>query len=186
MTLYHIGFKKDCADFYARNPQHIVNLITHYYEENKKDGGLNDPKVAGWSKKIPSLKQILAVEKGNFIFHQGVIDMSRDGNLFEKLCVAPDFDVNVTEESIPYFDIFRREMLPQMKRKELYKIQLDGLFGGLTFIPEDVVKSIRSFDLTPYIEKAKEHLQEMERMASSHPNLAPRPKLIEVPRPSNN
>ncbi len=148
--------------FYARNSQHIVDLVQYYYDQAKREGRLNDPKIANWAKNIITLDQIKLVERGGIKYHVGMAcirtgDSELGKDLFsEKLQVADDFIVAVSPEALFYFDA-ERQGLEFKKRGELYKFQIRyGPFSSLTFIPEDVMRGIVSYDLAPHKKRAEE------------------------------
>ena len=172
MTLHMLKCEDKEVRIYARKGKDIVDLIKYYRERARKDGVFNDPRLAVWVKKVPTKEDIMKVEKGELFFQAGLVKIpEKDDNrqFYEELKVLPDFSVFVNDESLVYFELFRQR-LPQLKRTNLYKIQLDGgLAAGLTFIPEDVMRSIMSYDLFPHLERARKALEEIANL--QHPNL---------------
>jgi len=157
--------------FYARNPQHILNTIEYYRKREKLIG--NEPNLLYWLKKRFTLNDIEETKEGLFIFFTGMIylgDEDKDKPLFEELKITDDFRVDVPEENIGYFALFR-EQIPRCKREDLYKLQCtSSLFPNQSFVPEDIAKAIMSFDLTPYTGAVQKDM-ERRREISKHPNI---------------
>ena len=177
MDLFKLRSEDEPVGIYARVPQHIVDLVSYYRERAKETGHLDDPSLAKWVSKIPTLDDIAKVESGFIRYHVGMIslnpqevDMERD--LFsERMQVTDDFEVAVSPEGIFYFDV-QRQQLPASKRGELYKFQTPGIFGGLYFVPEDVMNGIVGYDLSPHVEEAKKVRERIEQVKAGHRNLA--------------
>lgn len=172
MTLFKFDTQTEPVWFYARKPEHIIDLVTHYNKQVKMEGRLNSPEIADWVRKIPSIEDIVETGKGIIAYHVGMINMSQKGDLFsEHMQVADDFEVRVSPESLLYFDA-HRQRLPKSKRKDLYKLQIPGVFSRLYFVPEDIMQAIVNYDLSPHIEKTKKIRERIENVKASHPNLA--------------
>lgn len=177
MDLYKLRVQDEPVGIYARTPQHTVDLVSHYHEQARDAGHLDDPRLAKWVSKIPTLDDIAKVESGFIRYHAGMINLNpnevdMEGDLFsERMQVTDDFEVAVSPEGLFYFGM-QRQQLPNSKRGELYKFQTPGIFGGLYFIPEDVMKGIVDYDLSPHIEKAKKVRERIEQVKAGHPNLA--------------
>lgn len=177
MELYQLRGDDEPIQIYSRIPQDIIDVVRHYHEQAKNNGELDDPKLAKWVRQIPSLGDIARVDSGFIRYHVGMInlnstevDMNED--LFsERMQVTDDFEVAVSPESISYFDQHRRQF-PNLKRGDLYKLQIQGIFGGLYFIPEDVMTGIVGYDLTPHYKKSKGVRELIQKVKKGHPNLA--------------
>ncbi|HIH15457.1 MAG: hypothetical protein QT08_C0013G0013 [archaeon GW2011_AR17] len=173
MSLYH--FELERTQFYAREKEDIFGVIDFYKEREKK--AKKDEGLDSFSKRISPelLETITSVEQGYFRFHVGPLIMPEEGSeegkedVFQKLAILPDFSVGVSYEASAYFDIFRRS-LPALRRANLYKVQVDNsIFGGLTYIPRDVVDAIVAYDLSDLLQKGKTF---REKIASiRHPNI---------------
>lgn len=182
MELYKLKTEDASVGIYARKTEDIVDLVIYYYEQTKKEGQLNNPNIANWAKKIPTNDDITKVEMGLIRYHAGMInlnptevDMNED--LFsERMHVTTDFEVAVSPESLFYFDLHRKQ-LPHLKRSELYKFQISGIFGGVYFIPKDIMEGIARYDLTPHLEKARKSRENIERTIDGHPNMGTELKL---------
>ena len=172
MALYNLNLER--TQFYSRQRQDIVDVISNYKTREKSSG--NDTRPDSFSVKISPevLDTITEVKEGFLRFHVGPLFMPQteeEGkkDVFHTLQVLPDFSVGVSYEASAHFDRFRRSLSSQ-RRVNLYKVQVDnGLFGGLYFVPEDVVDAIVSFDLSDLLSEGKIF---RERIAGvSHPNL---------------
>lgn len=155
MALYKL--KDTSAAVYAREPKDIVDLI-HYYHTREGDALITHPSTKSWVKKIPDDSDIELVEQGSFTYHVGNVRLpttQSEGELpyFEELCVLPDFTVYISPQSAYEFRDFR-DALSTKKRGNLFKVQVDHLFGGLTFIPEDVMQAVVEFDLVDLLMQA--------------------------------
>lgn len=176
MELYGHFSAGEPVAFYARDPQHIVDLVQHYYDQTKQENRLDDPQIAQWSKKVPVLDDIKIVEKGIIRYHVGMVfcetdDEETNADLFsERMQVTDDFIVAVSPESVFYFD-GARQGLPNIKRGELYKFQTGGIFRSLTFIPEDVMQGIVNYDLAPHKRRAEEFQAKIQAIKKGHPGL---------------
>lgn len=171
--LYKLKTNDAGVRIYARDKRDIIDLVKYYYERARRNGHLNDPRLAEWVRKVPTCEDILAVEKGEIFFQAGMISFAGDNNrqFWEELRVLPDFTVFTNEESLLNFEFLRRA-LPQLKRVNLYKIMRDGgIAPSLNFIPQDVMEATLRYDLTPHLEKARETLNRIQRIKEGHPNL---------------
>lgn len=181
MGLYLLKMPEDANAFvrvYARDSEHIIELVDYYRQRARDSGHLEDPKLGWWVKKIPSLEDIEQVRSGHINYHVGMIvlnpdEVDREGDFFsERMQVADDFTVAVSLEAMAYFDLQRRQ-LPNSKRRELYKFQIEGgAFSSLNFIPEDVVQGITSYDIFPHLEKSRDVIESIRQAKAGHPNLA--------------
>ena len=177
MVLYKLKVEDDePVNIYARDPKDIICIVEHYHEQSKKEGSLENPRIAKWVKKIPSLHDILEVEKGNVKIQAGMIQFGESGSVpekfFNELQVTSDFSVYINDESLPYL-VMLRHKFPKYKRQNLYKIQITGgIFPGWNFIPEDVIKAICRYELGSALDKSRIRLQDIARVKSGHPNIA--------------
>ena len=92
------------------------------------------------------------------MYHVGDVSLpttQSEGELpdFEELQVLPDFTVYISPQSVYDFRDFR-DAISTKKRGNLFKVQVNHLFGGLTFIPEDVLAAVLDFDLVDILQKA--------------------------------
>src|SRR3989338_7184906 len=169
MDLFKLTSKDEPVEFYARDPKHIIDLVSYYYQQTKEAGELKNPKIAKWVTNIPTLGDIERVEKGYIKYQAGMINFNSEevdmkGKFFsEKMQVTPDFEIAANLESLLYFDIQRHE-LSGLKRVELYKFMTSGIFGKLYFIPEDIMKGIVSYDLSPHLENAEKRTASMKKV----------------------
>ena len=176
MDLFKLKSESEPVGIYARVSQHIVDLVIHYHEQAKKAGQLDDPKLAKWVSKIPTLDDVAKVESGFIRYHAGIINLNpqevdMEEDLFsERMQVSDDFELAVSPEGLFYFNM-QRQLLPTSKRGELYKFQTPGIFGGLYFVPEDVVKGIVNYDFAPHMERAREFRAKIKRIGAGHKNL---------------
>ena len=168
MDLYKLNNPaEDNTYFYARDPEHIIELIQQY-RKKVTEKERQDPKLVNWVKSEPTLDQIVKVKEGSLCFQAGMICMDTKGELFEHLQVTPDFTVHVNVESLPYFDLARTE-LPEHKRGKLYKMHCPGsIFQGLYFLPEDIIKAIVAYDLTELYKKGDEYLGRIADLRHQH------------------
>ncbi|MBN2142167.1 hypothetical protein JW711_02455 [Candidatus Woesearchaeota archaeon] len=176
MAIYRLAFPHDKAQFFARDPDHIVELIAYYHRRIINDGLIGSPKAAGWTQGVPSADEIGLVDLGVIRYHTGPsiirphpMGLGLDLHS-EKMRVTPDFEVHVSPEALFYFDDHRM-LLRNAKRCRLYKMSLTGgpSDACLNFIPEDVLEGMLTYDLTPHLEianKAREYL-----MGLTHPNI---------------
>ena len=177
MDLFKLKTLDEPVGIYARVPDHIIDLVTHYYNQSRDEGMLDDPRLAKWASKIPEPDDIAKVESGFMRYHARIINLNprevdMEGDLFsERMQVTNDFEVAVSPEGLPYFDMQRRQ-LPDSKRRELFKFQTPGVFGGLYFVPEDVMIGIVKYDLSSHIERSKKVRERIEQVKANHPNLA--------------
>ncbi len=102
--------------------------------------------------------------------HTGVPEMDED--LFsERMKVTDDFEVAVSPESVLYFANYRQS-LPRSKRSSLYKFFVDSpICQGLYFVPEDIMKSIVDYDITPHLERTKMMRARILEVKKGHPGL---------------
>ncbi|MAF50671.1 MAG: hypothetical protein CMH64_01135 [Nanoarchaeota archaeon] len=146
MTLYKLKTVEEDIHVYSRDPTDIMKLVSHYMEQRRR--------ASNWLMKLPTLEEIEEVRNGKLRFQNGGIDFSGDRNeeFFERLQAASDFTVYVNRESFTAFDLMRQG-LPQNKRADLYKIQVEStLFPSLNFVPEDIMQGIVAYDLTSLVE----------------------------------
>ena len=107
-VLYHLkepDYAKEAPQdmrtgIYARNPQHIIDVLQYYNEREKPDR--TNPDLNWWLQKDFTLNDIEQVEKGRVRFIAGMLDFSGDLNrpLFEKIPITHEFTVYVPEENI--------------------------------------------------------------------------------------
>lgn len=179
MSLYLLKkHENEEINVYARVPQHIIDLVDHYREEARQNGDLDNPRLGKWLSKPATIDDIAEVEKGFLRYHAGMVCLNPDevdmaGDFFsERFQATDDFEVAVSSEGISHF-IFQRQHLLNSKRGELYKFHVtNALFGGLYFVPEDVMKGIVGYDLTSHIEEAVRLRKKIEEVKAGHPNLA--------------
>lgn len=177
MELYRLVVEDDPTQFFARKPQHIIDVVSHYHKHAVDKGIIDHPELSKWARHIPSLSDIVKVDKGLILYHVGMINFNPDdvdmkGAFYsERMQVTDDFEVCVSREAILYFDQ-QRMQLPHLKREELYKFQIQGVLGTLNFIPEDVVRGIVDYDLTPHYEASEKVRGRIDKAKSEHPNLA--------------
>ena len=167
----------DEVGIYARVPQHIVDLVSHYRARASAKGQLTDTRLSKWVSKVPTLEDVVKVNKGGILYHVGMVCLATDEDkgkdLFsEKMQVTEDFEVAVSPEAVLYFAQQRAE-LPSLKRGDLYKFHVDNpIFGELYFIPEDIMNAIVAYDLTPHLEAAIKFRDRIETVKAGHPRLA--------------
>lgn len=170
--------------FYGRNSQQILTALDYYEERVRKDGQENNPNLAWWLKRKFSARDIKQVKKGEFWFITGMIsiaeeDQSRD--LFDvELKVSDDFSVYVPNENIGYFALWRKDIM-EKERGGLYKLQNPTeLFMNLSFVPEDIARAIRDFDLTPYRGVVERDMARREKLSRNpHVKLDSLQRLLE-------
>src|SRR3989344_6998581 len=149
MVLYRLKSPgEEGVNVYARNNLDIISLVNSYRERLRAEGNLDKPGLLKWVAEEPEKTGIEEVARGEMIFVTGAIDVSseacereRGKSFFQELLVNPDFLVRINLESLPHFETMRR-FLSNLRRGNLYKIQTEGIFGSLTFIPEDIAKAI--------------------------------------------
>jgi len=171
--LYKLNNKsEDRTFFYARNQQHIIDLIRKYRTERLTPEDLKHPDILSWAKKEPELSDIIVETEGFMGFVGSMIDTNKPGDVFDvRLQVTPDFVVGLPSESLPAFRMWRMNILAR-KRGELYKAHVNhALFGAQYFIPEDVAQAIASYDLIPEMEKASEAIEKIAEVRRGHPNI---------------
>ena len=173
MSLYKLRTEEENVNIYSRERKDIIDLVTFYQQQAISAD--NSLLLAHWVRKTSTLEEIDEVKNGILYFQDGPIYFNKEidkESFFRKLNVTPDFAVYVNDESFLAFEIFRR-MLPQMKRKNLYKVQTGGrgVFASLNFIPQDVAHAIRNYDLTSHLEHSRIKILSMKRKIGNHPNL---------------
>lgn len=173
MALFHLGIER--TFFYARERQDIADVIDFYKGRERKAG--IDTRQDSFSVKVTSglLDTIAPVEMGWLRFHVGPILLSKEGetgeddNFFRVFKVLPDFSVEVSYEASAHFALFRRQ-LSLNQRGNLYKGKVDNsLFGGLYYVPKDVVEAMVSFDLSDFLKEGKKFRDAIASI--NHPNI---------------
>ena len=160
----------DNTQFYARDPTHIIELVEHYRMTKLTPAQREHPPgdLYGWVRKSPSLEDIEPVAHGGLVFQAGLVVLDGEGEFFRHIQVLDDFTVDVNDESLPYFEMARRHIL-NTRRCNLYKFSTPGMFGTQNFLPEDVARAIAGYDITPYLQMAKERLDKVQSL--KHPGL---------------
>lgn len=163
------GRPEERTHFYAREQQHIIDLVNHYRSRLTPEQWSN-PEIHTWVKKEPTIDSIVQVEQGQILFVGGPIFMGGEGDLFDvRLNVTSDFVVALPKESLPSFEIWRSDILNK-RRGVLYQAHVPhALFGGQYFIPEDVARAIVGYDLSRVVKKSRNTLKRLEGL--KHPNL---------------
>jgi len=156
-------------NFFARNPQHLVDLINTYYQQALEDGALN--KSAPWVREVSS-DDIAEVIHGDIYLTMGAIyaGVQNEGEALHNLHlnVTPDFTVHLNAEGLVYFDNVRAKYVDN-KRGELYKIaSLHALFTTLSFVPEDIMKAIVFADLKDAYKQAQPYLDKLLQLEHSN------------------
>ena len=174
MTLYKLdNLAEDRTNIYARDPQHIVELVGLYAKRLSPEER-NHPNLMSWLRP-DTINKIIKVDSGALHFQAGMIRVADEDKknepFFEELPVLPDFKVFVNQESLPYFDAMRSHLFhTENKRGQLHKLHNNGgLFASQNYFPQDVAEAIVKYDLRPLYEKAKEALNEITSLR--HPNL---------------
>ena len=172
MVFHYLSLER--TQFYAREKQDILDLIDHYKQREVARGAQNEP--MSFSRKLSPeiLETIHTEERGYFRFHVGPLILPKNEeegkkDVFQELQVLSDFTVAVSYEDSGYFDLFRRSILDS-RRMNLYKAEVDNsLFGGLTFIPRDVVDAILAFDLSDLLKEGRKFREVIAGI--NHPNI---------------
>ncbi|MEK6939357.1 MAG: hypothetical protein AABX31_01390 [Nanoarchaeota archaeon] len=170
MILYQLDNREeDRTNIYARNSQHIVELV-ELYAKRLTPEERNHPKLMSWLKPN-TISKIIEVDSGVLRFQAGMINTALEGNLFEELPVTSDFKVQVNLESLPYFDTMRAGLLKEEnKRGQLYKFHNNhGLFASQNYLPQDIAEAVVKYDLKSLYEKAEETLERITSL--KHPSL---------------
>lgn len=169
MDLFKLKVENEAVGMYARREEDIIDLINYYRGKLERADQLGNPNLGKWVSEIPTLNKIEKVSSGFINYHVGminlnycVVDMSKDF-FSERMQVADDFEVAVSPESLLHFDA-QRKKLPFCKRRELYKFLIEGVFGGLYFVPEDVMKGIVNYDMSSNIQETKHVRDVIERV----------------------
>ena len=173
MDLFKLAFEDERTTFYSRDPRDIVDLIKHYHNQDIPGYSRDDPRIAKWSKRVPEISEIKTTDEGKIYYHEGILSLENgDEEVFsEKLQVADDFQILMSKESVLYFDLLRTRF-PNLKRENLFKLHVsNAIFGGLYFIPKDVVEGIIKYDLTPHYKNSEEVRSRIEEIKQFHPNL---------------
>ena len=159
--------------FYGREPQQILDVLDYYIKQTNRDNLWGHPQLAWWLKKKFSAADIEEVREGTFAYFAGMIHVdegNKNKNLFEHLRVTDDFIVQVPEENLGYFALWR-ETIPRLKRAELYKLQNPiEMFMNISFVPEDIAQAIMKFNLTKYTEAVSADMARRAEL-SKHPNV---------------
>jgi len=152
---------------YARTPQDIVNLVQHYHTQAHTTKGLDDPSVPNWVKHVPSIDALFPVREGE-LFVPPELQEQRNG--CEVIPVCNDFVVYIEPGAVQGLADFRTE-LPNLRRENLYKIQLNGgSRNALTFVPEDIMGALVACDLAPYLGRALKTSKTTQQKTAIHWN----------------
>ncbi|MBD3318531.1 hypothetical protein GF342_01340 [Candidatus Woesearchaeota archaeon] len=170
MTLYAWQHPQDDRTrFYSRQREDIIEVLDHYVKQTPpEDHERSD--LAPWVREPATLDDIKEVKRGVLLYAGAFIRMGKgDEPLFMNLDVLPDFTVQCIPEHLGQFDYFRQGF-GEHKRGPLYKVFIpQTLFGGLYFLPQDICKAIREYNLTEELRRVESQIREREEIIQGQP-----------------